>query len=422
MRLNDFTRNFATLFSGSFVAQAILFGITLILTRIYSEEQFGIFSLYTTIVLVLQTVISLRFELSILLPDNHRDAALLTLLTIVIVTILSLLTLIVAITLNQQISILLDSKQIGSFLYFVPLSILMGGIYEAFSYWNNRMKRFNRIAVSKIVKSTTTGSGQLVLGYSTLNHIGLIAGLITGQIANTIYIFTVSIKSLRKYLSDVNLNDVKQLAIYYKDIPVFNTIIASINNTSNQLPVLLLTRYFGLATTGYFGLANRVVRTPIDLICQSIGLVFFNKASDTVNNKGNLFQLIKSTYFWLALTSSIPFVALYFITYYFDFIFGSQWLEVGIYTRILIPFLYLGFLNASVSSVVVVLNKQRTILVYDILLLICRFFALFAGYYFYNSAIASIAFFSAAGVLFNAFLLFYFLSITKNNSYDTDSD
>jgi len=377
--MNELTKQFAALFSGSFISQGILFGITLILTRLYSEELFGIFTLYSTITVVLQTIATMRFELAILLPDNNSDAAALVFLNFGIISIVSVVLLLISIIFNSQICLLLDSVAIGQYLYFVPLSVFLSGMYEALSYWHNRQKRFNQIAMSKIVKSIATGSLQWGVAYTPLKFSGLVYGVVVGQLMSTVYLYIISFRSLQKYSRNINFEQIQHLALIYKDIPIFNTLISFINNFSNQLPVLLISRYFGLVATGNFGLANRAIRTPLDLVSQSVGQVFFNRASEIVNNKGNVFVLMKKTYKWLTITSIIPFAILYFLTFHFDIIFGVEWLEAGKYTRILMPFLFVGFINNSVSSIIVILNTQRSILYREILQLIFSFLSLSAG-------------------------------------------
>ena len=64
----------------------------------------------------------------------------------------------------------------------------------------------------------------------------------------------------------------------YKDIPLFSTLISLLNTISNQLPIFLLTRFFGFASAGLYGLSHRVVAAPMGLIGQSVGEVFYQKA------------------------------------------------------------------------------------------------------------------------------------------------
>ena len=205
------------------------------------------------------------------------------------------------------------------------------------------------------------------------------------------------------------------LAKKYKDIPVFNTIINLTNNLSNELPVLLITKYFGLANSGIYGLAMKFTRAPVGVFQQSVSQVFFNNASKTYNDNGNLHALVIKTTKNLLLISVFIFIPLFAISFYLDILFGEDWSDVGLYSRILIPWLFFAFLSNPITSLIIILNKQKTIVVYDIFLLIFRFLALFMGYYFYKNIVISLMLFSGIGMLFNILIFIYLLKTSKEN-------
>ena len=104
---------------------------------------------------------------------------------------------------------------------------------------------------------------------------------------------------------------------------------------------------------------------------------------------------------------------LFVISFYLDFLFGDDWQDVGLYARILIPWLFLAFLSNPINSLIMIFNKQKTMVIFDVLLLIFRFLGLFLGYYYYNDIVISLIFFSLVGMLFNILILIYLLKISK---------
>jgi O-antigen/teichoic acid export membrane protein len=205
------------------------------------------------------------------------------------------------------------------------------------------------------------------------------------------------------------------LAKKYKDIPVFNTMINLTNNLSNELPILLITKYFGLANSGIYGLAIKFTRAPVGIIQNSVGQVFFNKASKIFNQDGNLHRLVLQTAKHLLGISLLIFMPLIVISFYLDVLFGDNWTDVGLYARILIPWLFFAFLSNPISSLIMILNKQKIMLLYDVFLLIFRFLALFVGYYFYKNIVISLLLFSGIGMLFNILIFIYLLKTSKEN-------
>jgi O-antigen/teichoic acid export membrane protein len=192
---------------------------------------------------------------------------------------------------------------------------------------------------------------------------------------------------------------------------------------SNQLPLFLLTRFFDAGAAADYGLASRVVSAPMGLIGQSVGQVFYQEASEIKNKNKPLDDIVKTIYKRLFKIGIIPFIILAaFAPVIFKIVFDSEYETSGQITRIIIPWLFLGFLNAPVSYIITILNKQKTILLYDTGLLISRFVALYSGYYFYNSIMISVLFYSVTGIIFNGLLYFYFIFISKHSVRDVYSD
>jgi len=70
----DFLKNAGTLFSGSFIAQAIAFGAMIFLGRLYSPVQFGEFEVVFKLSAVIIAIAGLRYELAIVVEDSTAQA------------------------------------------------------------------------------------------------------------------------------------------------------------------------------------------------------------------------------------------------------------------------------------------------------------------------------------------------------------
>ena len=71
---SEFSHNVLTLMTGTTIAQAIPIAISPILTRIYTPKDFGLYGLFISIIMVLSSIISARYELAIMLPVKDEDA------------------------------------------------------------------------------------------------------------------------------------------------------------------------------------------------------------------------------------------------------------------------------------------------------------------------------------------------------------
>ena len=88
---NEFFKNVTTLVSGTTFAQAFSVIIYVVLSRIFTEEDFGVFGLYMNILNITIIFSTAKYELAILLPKNDRDSVNLLGLSGLISTIVSLL-------------------------------------------------------------------------------------------------------------------------------------------------------------------------------------------------------------------------------------------------------------------------------------------------------------------------------------------
>ncbi|MGJ8761436.1 MAG: lipopolysaccharide biosynthesis protein [Polaribacter sp.] len=409
----EFVKNVLTLITGSALSQVVIYASILILTRLFSTELFGIYTLFSSVTLILKPLATLQYEFAIVLPKKDKDAINLVGFSFIILTIYCLLLLVIIFFFNEKITTFFNISKLVNLIYLLPLSVFLFGSVSIFDFWNNRTNMFKNISKGLITKSAVMSSSQLATGFSSFNSLGLIPGMLLGQSMQLLFLIKASTKLMQKLTKELSLKRMFFLAKKYKDIPVFNTIINLTNNLSNELPVLLITKYFGLANSGIYGLAVKFTRAPIGIFQQSINQVFFNKASKTYNEEGNLHDLVIKTVKHLLFISSFLFIPLFAISFFLDIIFGENWSDVGLYSRIIIPWLFFAFLSNPISPLILILNKQKTMVVYDTFLLLFRFLALFLGYYFYDNIVISLILFSGVGMLFNILIFIYLLKTSK---------
>ncbi|PKP11432.1 MAG: hypothetical protein CVU09_03970 [Bacteroidetes bacterium HGW-Bacteroidetes-4] len=418
--INDpFWRNVATLFSGSAIAQALPILILPVITRLYSKEALGFYFVYAAIGMLTQIVASLNFELAIIIPKEKKEANTVTQLSYITVGFVSLMMLGLIVFVNDYISIRITQKAFVYLIYAIPLSAFLLGVFNVSIYYLNRQNKYRIIATGKILKAVTFTLSQVVFGFMGNIPSGLIIGLIIGQFISALYLI-YKVFADKHFIFTCQFSNLLKMVRKYRDMPVFNTLISVIGTLSNQLPFFFLSKYFGVVYSGEYGLANRVVSTPMGLIGTSIGQVFYKEAADVVNKKGNLYHLVKTTYLRLLKIAFLPFLILFFLSpWLFPFLFSNEYQVSGQMTQVLIPWLFMSFLNSPMSYLFDVLNKQRFMAVFHVTYLITRVGGLFLGYYWTKNALITVAIFSAIGFLFNIYIIIYYLSISKQVNIKT---
>ncbi len=416
---NNFIQNVFILFSGSSIAQAIPLLSMIILSRLYPESSFGIFFLYSAIGMTLGSISTLKYEMAIVLPAKKDDAILIFVLGLIVTFLFAFFAEIIIVVFHDELIGLLGEKDIGLFLYLVPLSVLLLGISEVCFYFFNRNKQYKYISAGRIIKTSVTAVIHILFGYIGLLKIGLIIGLIVGQFSGFLYTLYLSLKhgNIRSGSARVTLRTLLSMGKKYKDFPTFYSFINILNRLSNHLPFFLLTKFFGIIYAGYYGLAHRTVSTPFSLIGKSFSQVFYQEANEHYNTTNRFYPYLRKTYFRLFKYGIIPFILLFvFIPVIIEFFFGADWEIAGKYAQAIMPWVFMGFVNAPSGFVIAILNVQKKIMFFDMAILVFRFLALYSGYILLNDAYYAILFFSLTGVVFNIIIINYLLFYSKKNT------
>lgn len=346
---SEFTKNVLTLMTGTTIAQAIPIAISPILTRIYTPEDFGVLALFVAITAIFGSIANGRYELAIMLPKKDEDAINIFALGFIITSFMSLVLLVLTVAFNDYFTKLLGNEEISFWLYFVPIAVFFTGLWNILNYFNNRKKQYKDLAKATIIKSIVTAVVQLSVGFIKTGAVGLVSGQILSQLfANT--------KLLKNIIKDkvllTKISKVKIIALAkkYKDFVILGIPSTLADTGSLQLPSLLLPKLFGLATSGYFVLAKKIVTLPSGIIANSMSQVFFQQLTKKKNDKENtlpiLISMIKKLFIISLPISIIIFVA---SPYIFPIIFGENWSMSGDIAQYLALIFLITFIVSPLS-------------------------------------------------------------------------
>ena len=236
-----YARNVLTLMTGTSLAQAIPIAISPILTRLYSPEEFGRFALYMAVALIASVLVTGRYELAILLPRQDRDALHIAALAIMALSIaISAVLLLVVLFFAQPIAVLLGEAALAPWLYWVPASTLLLGLYQSLNYWSNRKAQYKRLAISRTVQSGSAALAQLGIGYAGSGAVGLVGGQITGQVLATSVLARLIWREDHGLIRTLLPLRSVALAKKYINFPKYLILAHGFNTASGQMPVLLL--------------------------------------------------------------------------------------------------------------------------------------------------------------------------------------
>ena len=389
--------------TGTTIAQAIPIAISPILTRIYTPEDFGVFALYMAIAAIISVVSTGRYEMAIMLPKRNEDVNAIVKLILILLSSISIFVFFVVFIFNQEITNLFENQEISNWLYFLPISIFLVGIYQVFNYLLIREKSFKRLAKNKVIVSTTNASTQLAIGLSTTSSMGLLFGNLTGYIISLFFI--IRSKIVNKYFDFKGL-PIKHVANEYKNFPKFDVPSVLLNVVANQVPLFALGKYFGLGVLGFYSLMYKVLMMPINLLSNTILDVFKQRATEDYNKYGNCQDIYVKTLKKLILLGIIPFSVLgIFAPDIFAFVFGEKWKVAGEFAQIMTPMFFLNFVVNPLSYTFFIVQKQKLNMIGQFLLLCLTLISIYFGIKFDNEYTIVIAFSISYSIIYIIYII-----------------
>jgi O-antigen/teichoic acid export membrane protein len=346
--------------TGTTIAQAIPIAISPILTRIYTPEDFGMFALYMSIASILSVIATGRYELAIMLPRKDEDAINLLALSVAISFFVSLMSLLIVFIYNSQITKLLGNPEISLWLYFIPITVLLTGIYQSFNYWSNRKKQYKRLAASRIIHSGATATTNLGIVFFSFSSYGLIIGGVLGQLIATSVLARMAVWDKDKIL----LQKVKRLKMValskkYHKFPKFDMPSSIMYSVYSNMAIIFFSKFFEALVSGLYFFANRIIRTPFSFFISSFSDVFYQKISK-LNNYSDISKEVNFYSIKLFKTTFIPFLIIIYSSYFYvELLFGEKWEELYVYMYIFSLPIYIGLLLSPYGHILKIINKQE---------------------------------------------------------------
>ncbi len=418
---NKLFKDVATLVGGTGIAQALPILISPILSRMYTPDEFGILAFYMAAIAIFGVASTGRYEMAVLLPNDDNKAYNLAGFSVILSLVVSGITFVIFMIFGDKILELFGFRSMSVLYYSIPAGIFALGLFQVSTFLLNRVQHYKGIASTKIARSGSVSVTQLLFGLTGFSTFGLVLGKLFGELGSAIYARWLASRNHAFKNSRLSWIVMKAEALTYLEMPKINAPHAVSTTLSNQLPNILLAGFFNPAIAGFYNLSFRICYAPVMLISGSVYQVYSRTVSENQKEGDNIHRFTLSIVKKLTLAAIIPFtILLFFAPPLFDFIFGTDWRIAGFYSQLLAPMLFFTFIVSPITYIPILLGYQRKAFFLDVFYLILRITALSTGF-FMDSATIAIAGYSAVGVIFLGYLLFWLLSLTKKHNYQKDS-
>lgn len=404
-----FIRNVAAVTSGTAASQAIAMAFSPLITRLYGPETYGILGVFMSIAGIMGAIAAMTYPIAIVLPRSDADALGLAHLSMYIAIVMSLFVTVILFCFGPEILNLLNVKEISTFMYLIPVFMLISAVSEVVGQWSIRKKAFMLTAKvtlwqTLLMSTIKTGLGFVHPTAAVLVVTNTLSGLLSAAML---------LLGLRKTHTGCQKVSETQpsswaLAKRHRDFPLLRAPQILLNAVSHSLPVVMLATYFGPVAAGFYSIAFAVLAMPAALIGGSAMQVFYPRINKAIDRGEDAKALIVKATAGLALSGALPFAAVIAAgPMLFGFVFGSEWRMAGCYAQLLSIWLFFQYINKPAVSAIPALRLQRGLLIYELFSSGAKVLALYLGYFFFESDVAAIALFSAFGVVAYVWLILW---------------
>ena len=394
-------RNFTKLLSANLVAQVIGLVVYPILTRMYAPEDFGLLNLFLSIGGVLIILSTAEYYYAIVLPKEETDAEQVLgvgVLWLVATTILVGL----SVAFARPISLLFKSPDLISYYWLMPLYVFAMGAWNLLNYWYIRHKEYNPISRYQVSQNVLSAGGKLGMGWGGVLHGGMIYSVVVAPLISLVCSWIYARKTLLPAWRRISWRGVAEQAKLYRNFPCFVLPRSFVNMLAGQMPILLLTPFFGGEAVGFLSLAILLGYTPIGTITRAIYQVMYQHTMEQVHKQKPIGQIFRK-FILSASAIIIPvFVGLWFVLPQLTaWLLGAEWHISGEYIRWMLPWLYVSLLSCSINFLFDVFMKQKWGLFFELMLAVMRVAGLCIGVWAGNFmlAIMCYSFFTALALV-----------------------
>ncbi|HAR4402765.1 TPA: oligosaccharide flippase family protein [Staphylococcus aureus] len=362
MRLNKFIGDSFLMILSSGIAQVILIITTPIITRLYSPAEFGEFTIFSNIAMILIPIINARYDLLIVNAKNDRSANILSQISFLI----SLLILLILIPI-LAISAWLYPNFILDFIFIIIMLFLVS-LTNIFTNYLNKERKYKVLSLTNVFRAGSMALLQIIFGLLSLGSLGLIIGFSLSYITG----ITLGYKTFKKHFNIVrNKEETKALFLENKNQLVYSTPSILLNSLSFSVVVFFIGILYTNTEVGIYGMAIRVLGIPVTIISLGLSKIFMQQANDYYIERGNFRNLLLKFSSTLVIVSIILYVPLYlFSEELVNILLGHSWVDAITVIKIVIPLFVIRLIVSTVSLSVIVLQKQQLELILQALFLI----------------------------------------------------
>ncbi|MGY0197315.1 lipopolysaccharide biosynthesis protein [Leptothrix sp. BB-4] len=342
-----------TLLAGALLAQALPLLLGPWLARLYSPQDYGLYTTFAAVAANLAVVACARYEYALPMARDEAEAeALLALAMRVLIGVCALSGLLGALA------------ALGGWLPhagWLALAVGAAGAAQLGTMWATRRQRYTPLAVSRVVQH---GGGALVqLGCAlawlgAAGSLGLVIGPVVGAVAGAALLALWGGGIAWRRVVAVDVTTLRAVAHRHREFPLLNTPHAFLGALQDTVTVALIGAWAGDPAVGLWGLSLRYLKAPASLVGGAVSQALYPRLTRAASG-AEARQAVRQVIAVLgAIAAFIALVLLLAGPALFAWAFGERWREGGELARALGPYIGLHFIASPMAVVTMAWQAQ----------------------------------------------------------------
>ncbi|KGX93062.1 hypothetical protein N781_14190 [Pontibacillus halophilus JSM 076056 = DSM 19796] len=366
--------------AGTTVSNLFIVLTTPLLTMLYTPEEFGVLSVYLSLVYSVSVIASLEYDQAIPIPTDRQEAFHVFLLSLLSVVCVAMITVLMGTLL--PIGTWFQSPQLDEWVWLLGMSVLFLGWYQVFNSWAVREEGYASMSRSKVNMNTGQMVSQIGLGFIGVGYIGLLVGEVIGRVMGCFTFWRRLFgKGIRTQFS-MSLSGMWKVMIRFRKFPLMVTWPSLMNSLSGQIPTFFLAAVFGVEVAGVYLIAQKLLNIPEGLIAFSVSQVYLSELAIHMKE----YPLSIPTLFFktlqkmILLGGAITFLIVIFGPAIISLLFDEAWGEAGGFLRVLAILTFFRMAIKPILGNFYVLEEQTLLIVGEVVHTFCIAVSLVVAY------------------------------------------
>lgn len=378
--MSNYWKSVASVLTGATLAQVIPILGSLVIARIYSPADFGVFASWLGLVTLLSVVLSARFETALAIEPDGEPRRIAVLATLVTACLMALVAGLGMVLVTPMLPELLKGISWVLVVSAVPTALAVT-FAVTWQSWAAAEGNYRSLSGMRLILAATVTLIQIVVGF----QFATAAALAMGHFAGVLIAVSASAWMMPpgRFPTGACVSSICDFWKRHKRFPIFSLPADAINAAAAQLPVLVVTSRFGAEVGGLLAMTMKILGAPIGLLGKAVLDVFKRHAATSYRERGECRAEYQRTFKVLAL-ASLLFCAVMVpcSEFLFALAFGEAWREAGVMAIWMLPVFALRFIASPLSYMVYIAGKQHLDLFWQVALLFvtCVSLMMLSGY------------------------------------------